>query len=206
VKLGDRYLPGANSHMADIYFGQNPDGSQRYIRQGKFAGDAFSMLSDPIATLGSKLSLPVRAIFEQIGKTEPGSGYQVINPKLTDEQQAQQRIAALANIVTPFSAQELVQSLEHSASPEVFREPGATSQFRGMPARRGASFSSSVQALRQAREANRADLAAQVLRNAQINGIDPKAIEKELNRRLRAEALTAAGIPKTEPPPAPVGR
>jgi hypothetical protein len=201
VQIEGRYVPGVRSHSGDIYFGQNPDGSQRYIRQGKYATDAFLMLSHPRETLGSKLSLPLRQAITWWTGVEPGSSFQVVNPKLTEEQQGQQRLAALATAVTPFSAETMVQRLEHWMSPEVFREPGATSQFLGLPARRGASFNNSVQALRTALMTNRQDMADEVLRNAQINGIDSKGLIKELHNRLRAEARTEAGIPKTEPPP-----
>ena len=203
VKIAGRYMPGINSHSGDIYFGKNPDGSARYIRQGKFATDAFLMLSHPLESIGSKLSLPLREAMTAITGSEPGSGYQVVNPKLTEDQQNEQRLASLATAVTPFSAESLVQQLEHHLSPEVFREPGAVSQIYGLPARRGASFSSSVQDLRSALDANRQDLAEQILRNAQLNGIDPRGIIKEVGKRMRSGAITAAGIPVTTQPPEP---
>ncbi len=201
----DRYAPGLNSHSADIYFGQNPDGSARYIRQGKYAADAFNMLMSPFETISGKLSLPLRQAMTIATGSEPGSGYQVVKPatEAPPEARTQQRWAAAATMVTPFAAETLVQRLEHWMSPTVFREPGSTSQFLGLPAKRGATFGNSVQALRDALTANRPDLIQQIQRNAALNGVDMKGVERELRRQLLSEQRTAAGVRTTAPPPAP---
>jgi hypothetical protein len=205
VPIGNgQYLP---DNFFNIYFGQNDDGSARYIRQGKNWRDGFMWFLDPITVGGSKLSMPVRQGITALTGVEPGSQYQVVNPKMTPEQQNQQRIAALATAVTPFSAETLVQQLEHRLSPNVFREPGATSQWLGMPTRRGASFLKVYQDMRAAMESNQPDeVISQIERNAEINGINGKAIRRQIAAELKSEGRTAEGIQPTEPPPTPVGR
>jgi len=198
-------IPGVGSHLGDVYFGQNPDGSQRYIRQGKYATDAFLMFLDPDKVFG-KMSAPLQALFTIATKHEPGSGFEAIEKDLEPGQQWQQRLSVAARPFIPFSAETGVQWLEHKASPEVFREPGSTSQFLGLSARRGASFDNSVQALKQARDLGRPDLEDQVIRNAAANGYSLKSLEYELKKEDRKGIRRAEGIPATEPPPAPVGR
>jgi hypothetical protein len=191
---------GIGSHSADIYFGQNPDGSQRYIRQGKYATDAFMMFLHP-DMVWSKMSAPLQAAFTLATKHEPGSGFEAIEKDLTPGQQAQQAVSVAAKPFTPFSFETWIQELEHKVSPEVFREPGSTSQFYGLTARRGASFDNSVAALKQAIDTGRQDLIDQVVNNAALNGYNLRSLEGEIKKETRKGARRAIGIPVTEPPP-----
>ena len=199
---GTKSSPAVRNHAADIYFGQNPDGSQRYIRQGKYATDAFLMLVHPEMIL-NKLSAPIQAAIVQATGHEPGSGFEAIKTE-TPEQKAhipEQRIAAAARIATPFSAEPLAQKIEHWAVPTVFREPGASSQVLGMPARRGASYTTSLAALQSAIVSGRDDLIEPILRNAEANGVNLRGAVSQIRRGMRTDARTAAGIPPTAPPP-----
>lgn len=204
VQFGEKYVPGLSDNAANIYFGQNPDGSQRYIRLGKGFREPFNWLADPVGTLGNKLSMPLRQVLVQVTGHEP-SGYPVINEKLTPEQQREQRVASVLNLAVPFSANALAERLERWYDPSVFRETGTASQLYGLPARKGASFYGSVEALREALSSGRKDMAEQVLRNAALNKINPGSVIRELRSRLRSQARTEVGLPKTQPPPADVG-
>jgi hypothetical protein len=201
VKMGGRYVPGVTDNVANIYFGQNPDGSQRYIRLGKAFREPFMWFMHPLETWGNKASMPVRQAWVQLSGVEPGSGYPVINTKLTPEQQKEQRVGEMAEMATPFVARDLLQRLERYVDPKIFRESGATSQLYGLPARKGASFYKSVEDLRDALEDGRQDMVQQVLRNASLNKISPQGVIRELRSRLRSETRTEVGKPKTETPP-----
>jgi hypothetical protein len=216
VKMGslagagqDKYIPiGKDQYLSDnafgVYFGQNDDGSARYIRLGKNWRDGFSWFLDPIQTGGSKLSLPLRQGITAATGVEPGSQYQVVNPKMSPEQQEQQRIAAVAQAVTPFSLEGLVQQGEHLASPSVFREPGATSQWLGLPTRRGTSFMKVYQDLRAAEDSNAPNsVIDQIRRAAEMNHVNFMAVRNELHAERNREKNTATGVPPTAPPPVP---
>lgn len=184
---------GLSTNAVNIYFGQNPDGSQRYIRLNKAAREPFGWMTDPLKTFLGKMALPIRQALVQATKVEPGSGYPVIDSTLTDKQQMEQRIGSVLETVTPFSARELLQRSERWADPKVFRDIGSTSQYLGLPARKGASFFNSVAAYREALEADRPDMAEQVLRNAVLNKISAKSIQAEVKKRLMRETRTEAG-------------
>jgi hypothetical protein len=203
VQIEGKYVPGLTDNAANIYAGQNPDGSQRYVRLGKAFREPFMWMTHPIETLGGKLSAPLRAVFVQLAKHEPGSGYAVINDKLRPGQQMEQRVGAAAEMFTPFAARDMLQKLERFADPKVFKESGADTQIAGLPARKGASFYNSVEDLRTAVEANRMDMAQQVMRNAALNGIKPDSLIKEIKSRARSEMRTQIGIPKPAQPTAP---
>jgi hypothetical protein len=200
VYIGGKPVDGINSHAGDIYFGQNPDGSQRYIRQGKYATDAFRMFINPDAFFG-KMSAPLQALFTLGTKHEPGSGFEAIEQAMTPEQQNQQRLMVASKPFTPFVAEPAVQYLAHKASPEVFRAPGATSQFLGMPAFRGASLDSSVKALRDAIATGREDLVQRVIANAAQNGYNLRSMESQIKKETRKEVRRSQGVPLTQPPP-----
>jgi hypothetical protein len=200
VYLGGEAVPGLTSHSGDISYGLNPDGSQRYLRLGKYATDAFMMFIHP-ETIFSKMSAPARALFDMgtiaLGH-EPGTG-----ERLQPGQGLPEAGAAAIRPFTPFSVEGVVQQIEHAASPRVFPEPSATTQFMGMPAKRGASFSQSVDALRQAIDSGDDKLVEQVVNNAALNGYKLRSLEAEMKKENRRGDRRAAGIQPTAPPPAP---
>jgi hypothetical protein len=191
-----------SDNAANIYAGQNPDGSQRYIRLGKAWREPFGWMMAPLETLGSKLSMPLRQLLVQFTKSEPG-GYPVINSKFTPQQQMEQRAGQAVEMFTPFSARSILQRLERFADPQVFKEQAGSSQIAGLPSRKVANFFQAVEDLREALAANRMDMAQQVLRNASLNKISPGSVTRELRSRLRGQMRTEVGLPKTEPPPMP---
>jgi hypothetical protein len=201
VSIGGKVSPSIRSHSAEVYRGQNPDGSQSYIQPGKSAQDTFLWFSHPWETLMGKLSIPLRQILVQATKSTPGSGYPVIDSTLPERQQNEQRAAQAVEGFIPFSAQTTAQRVERAMDPEVFREVPGESQFFGIAARRGASFNNSVKAMREAIDNGQDDVAEQIERNAAVNGIDMKGVFNELKKRYRRQARTAAGRPKTDTPP-----
>lgn len=204
LKIGKKYVPGVTDNVVNIYFGQNPDGSSRYIRLGKAIREPFLWIIEPLKTFGGKLSTPLRQLIVQYSKNEPGTGFPAINPKLTEGQQMQQRLAEGVEMFVPFSLQQQYQQLLHRLSPHVFQEPAADTQWFGLPTRKGASFYESVADLREALESGRMDVAMAILHNARLNKIDPQRLIRELRERKFREARTAMGVRKwrtTQPPP-----
>ncbi len=201
VKVGGKYVPGLTDNAANIYFGQNPDGSARYIRLGKAYREPFLWMTHTLETLGSKLSLPLRQAIVQLTKHDPGTGFPAIDSEKSDEQQNKQRVGEFIEMFAPFSGREWTQRALRAWDSKVFPEPGTTSQWFGLPARKGASVYGSVADLREALESDRLDLAIQIARNAQLNKIDPQRLIRELSKRKWKEARTAFGLPKTGRPP-----
>ena len=200
-KVAGSYVPGVTDNAANIAFGYNADGSQRYIRLGKAYREPFMWMVDPLKTFGGKMSMPLKQAIVQLSGHEPGTGFTAINPKLRPEDQMQQRLAEVGELFTPFAAQTGVEWAEHKLSPTVFRERGSSSQMFGLPARKGTTFEASVVDLREAIESNRMDLAQQILGNAALNKISPKSVIREVSSRIRSETRTSVGLPKTHPPP-----
>jgi hypothetical protein len=200
LRIYGKPIRGLSDNAANIYLGQNPDGSQRYIRLGKGFREPFLWLTSPLETLKGKLSMLVRQAIIQFSGVEPGSGYPIINPKLPEEKQIEQRISAIADLFVPFSMKSVLDQLERESDAGVFKQTGYDTQIYGMPARRGVSFYRAVESLREALDKNDMDAMRDILRTAALNRIDPKSLIRELRGRLRSEARTLAGEPAIQFP------
>lgn len=185
LKIAGKYISGVSDNVVNIGAGHNPDGSQRYIRFGKAFREPGLWVLEPLKTLGGKLSLPLRQLLIQIQGVQPGSSFQVIDPKAPPRQQLQQRGAAALELITPFALDEAAQKALRYLAPKAIREPGATSQYFGLPARKGMTLTTAVEALREALEAKRHDLVHDIFKAAAQNRIDPRRIVGEYRARVR---------------------
>lgn len=154
-------VPGLTENTINIYAGANPDGSQRYIHFGKGYREAFGWLMSPKKTLGGKLSIPLKVAATVMTGSEPGSGYQVINPRASEGEKAIQTAAEILATVTPFAADDLRRQILRGMAPEITPE-GGTSQMLGLPVAKGATMSGLTAAYKQAKE-NQDDGAAEII-------------------------------------------
>jgi hypothetical protein len=191
--VGGRNIPGVSENALNIGAGHNAtDGSQSYIRFGKGFREIFLWMVEPLATLGGKLSLPLKWALVMATGAEPGTGYQSIDPRAQEGEKLAQRVSSSVEMFTPFAASDVARAVERKAMPEIFPEPIRT-QFFGLPTRKGISQTRAVLAYEAARDAGREDQAEAVMRAAELNNISRKKVYQGWRQRQSRRRKTAAG-------------
>ncbi len=191
--VNGKRIPGATENIGNIAAGYNLDGTQRMIRFGKGFREPFQWMVSPIETLGAKLSIPVRQGIVLITGHEPGSGFEVINPKATPWEQVAQRLSYMSGIAMPFTLRDTQRKIEHGIMPEVFPEATSDTQWKSLPTARGLSRTHAIEVFSEAMERGDHDTAREVLRVAEQNHIAPSSIRSGYKSRKNSRERTAEG-------------
>jgi hypothetical protein len=147
----------------DIYAGQNPDGTEKYIRMGKQFREVYDWMSEPINTLGKKLSPSLREGLRQLTKHDPGSGFPTDYAEYKEFWSGENilaRIKSVAEMPLPFSIRPYIND-----RPQNF--------LLSLPASKGMTRYRARELFKEALENNDKKTVEELYVHALRNGIDP---------------------------------
>lgn len=181
---------GLSERAISVYAGYNlrPDGSQgtqRYINWGKGFKEPFVEAMRPWESMLAKSSLPVRTAAVLVTGHEPGSGFEVVDPKATPTEQTWQRWTALSDLAIPFVFRDYVQYGEHLLMPETFAKPSQSSQYFSLPASSGLSVTRATGLYVDAMDRGDTGTAEAVLKAAEYNNLKVASIIAGYRDRMR---------------------
>ena len=92
----------------NVYLGQNPDGTKRYVRMGKQFREVMEWGFDPSKKMGYKMSPVLREAVTQITKHDPGSGFPTDFADKEFWESLPDRLLSVAETPIPFSLRPFV--------------------------------------------------------------------------------------------------
>lgn len=192
--------------VGTISAGYNANGTERKINLGKGLKEPPIMALSPIPGIpgpsptefwGGKASLPLRTAAVLWTGAEPGTGFQVIDPKATSAEKAMQRISAATTLFAPFVFRDAQRNIEHALMPGMFPKPATNTQFFSLPTSAGLSLTHATQLYTDAMDRGDTAMVQAVVKAAQLNHIKVRSIQAGYRDRLRKRKRNIQGPSET---------
>jgi hypothetical protein len=176
-------------HELNIYFGQNPDRTERYIRLGKQFREVMEWVKEPEKKVGAKLSPAARLLARQVAKHDPGSGFpteyaeqdfwESVLPVIIDKHgklkvQVPERLKDVPQMFVPFSLRPYLED-----RPKMF--------MFSLPGSRGMTNYRAVKGFKAALNKNDADKVARIYVGAYENDLDAPVLLKRAKSAVKSD-------------------